>query len=816
MLLDKVGKLPMYFDGAMGTQLIELKIKNTKLTEMLNITDKDIIKKIHISYLEAGSDFITTNTFGANKQKFSKEGQVEEIIKQGVRIAKEACEGYKDKYVMLDIGPSGEILEPIGEATFDEVYEGFKSQVIAGKEAGCDGILFETFTDLYELKAAVLAAKENTDLPVFCTMSYEKNGYTFFGTKLESMIITLEGLGVDALGVNCSYGPHDLRDIVKELSRLSSIPVIVQPNAGLPIVSGENIYYSMTANEFSDIMKEFANMGIAILGGCCGTTPEYIKSIVEKTRDIKYVGIMPRDYTSTLVCSNRKVVDFKDIVLVGERINPTGKPELQQALKIKNMDYLNSEATEQVGEGAAILDINVGMVGIDEAKVLEEAISEIQSVVDVPLQIDTGNYEAMERAARIYNGKPIINSVNGTRESLDSVLPIAKKYGACLIGLTLDENGIAKSARDKLDIAKKIVQEAQKLGIEKKDIIIDCLTVTAAAEQESVSQIIEAIKLIKLELGVKTVLGISNISYGLPERSLVNRTFLTMALMNGLDSAIINPADTTIIDTVLAYKMLTGNYTSTKQYIDNYNKKESINQVASSGQTYNLDEKSLTNIKAEVSANYKNDLKLKLQKLIGQGKKEDAKNVAIECIEHMQPIEMIEKVVVPSLDEVGNLYEIGRIFLPELIKASEAAKAVCEIIQKELVINNSDKQVIRDKIILATVQGDIHDIGKNIVKVILENYNFEVIDLGKDVPAEIIIETIRTNDVNIIGLSALLTTSIKSMETTISQIKKEFKRIKIIAGGAVLSQEVCTNIGADFYARNAMDTVRYARNIKLN
>ncbi len=523
-----MGNKPVYFDGAMGTQLIGLKLNNTKLTEMLNITDRDIIKSIHKSYLEAGSDFITTNTFGANKQKFSKEGQVEEIIREGVYIAKEACKDYKDKYVMLDIGPSGQLLEPIGEATFDEVYEEFKSQVLEGKKAGCDAILFETFTDLYELKAAVLAAKENTDLPVFCTMSFEKNMRTFFGTSLECMIITLEALGVDALGVNCSYGPHELRGVVNELVRLASIPIIVQPNAGLPIVTNGEVRYDMNPEKFSDIMEEFACMGVTVLGGCCGTTPEYIRQIVDKTSDIRHREKTDEEiigYKKTVVCSSRKATYFSDGVIIGECINPTGKIEMQEALNNMDLDYINNLAIDQVSAGADILDINVGMAGINEAEVLKEVISEVQAVVDVPLQIDSANYEALERSVRIYNGKPIINSVNGTRESLDKVLPIAKKYGAAIIALTLDENGIPKTAEDRLKIARKIVKEAIDLGIKKENIIVDCLVVTIAAEQEMAYQTLEGVRLIKQELGVKTILGISNVSFGLPYRSLVNRTF---------------------------------------------------------------------------------------------------------------------------------------------------------------------------------------------------------------------------------------------------------------------------------------------------
>ncbi len=815
MLLDKIGKNVMYFDGAMGTQLIGLKLNNTKLTEMINITDRQIIKDIHISYLEAGCDFITTNTFGANKQKFSEKGQVEEIIKQGVLIAKEACEKYQDKYVMLDIGPSGEILEPVGEATFDEVYEGFKSQVIAGSETGCDGILFETFTDLYELKIAILAAKENTNLPIFCTMSFEKNGYTFFGTSLESMVIILEALGVDALGVNCSYGPHDLKPVVEELSRLSHIPIIVQPNAGLPVVTSESVHYDMNPDEFSDVMKEFANMGIAVLGGCCGTTPEYIKSIVDKTKDNNYTGCINNDYNPTVVCSSRKAVYFEDIVLIGERINPTGRPDMKQALQTGDMDYLNSEAVNQVNEGAKILDINVGMPGINECEILEEAVCEIQSIVDVPLQIDSANYEAMERAVRVCNGKPIINSVNGTRNSLDNVLPIAKKYGACLIALTLDESGIPQTAEDKLNIAKKIVQEAEKIGIRKENIIVDCLVVTAAAEQKAASETIKAVKLIKSNLGVKTILGISNISFGLPDRSLVNKTFLTMALMNGLDSAIINPEDDSIRDMLITYNMLMGKDESIKEYINNYNGKEYTHEMVDSSKISSaINESNNEGFKDQESDSYKEKLIITLQEIIKEGKKEEVKQMTIEAMEYIESLDMIEQVIMPSLNEVGRLYEIGKIFLPELIRSSETAKIVCELVQSKMSKQDLGTNLPKDKIILATVQGDIHDIGKNIVKVILESYNFEVIDLGKDVPIDIIIESIQRENVKNLGLSALLTTSIKSMENTILEVKKHFSDIRIIVGGAVLNEQISKEMGADFFAKNAMETVKYLTNIK--
>ena len=824
-----MGNKPVYFDGAMGTQLIGLRLNNTKLTEMLNITNRDIIKNIHQSYLEAGSDFITTNTFGANKQKFSKEGQVEEIIREGVYIAKEACESYKDKYVILGIGPSGQLLKPIGEATFDEVYEEFRKQVITGKEAGCDAILFETFTDLYELKIAVLAAKENTNLPVLCTMSFEKNGRTFFGTSLESMIITLEALEVDALGVNCSYGPHELREVVKELVRLASIPIIVQPNAGLPIVTNGEVRYDLKAEKFSDIMEEFACMGVTILGGCCGTTPEYIKQTISKTNDIRHKEKSDEEivgFKRTVVCSSRKVISFSGGVIIGECINPTGKLEIQEAINNMDLEYINSLAINQVREGASILDINLGMPGINEVEVLQEVVSKVQASVDVPLQIDSADYRALERAVRVYNGNPIINSVNGTRESLNNVLPIAKKYGTCIIALTLDENGIPKTAEDRLKIAKKIVKEAIDLGIKRENIIIDCLAVTMAAEQEMAYQTLEGVRLIKQELGIKTILGISNISFGLPYRSLINRTFLTMALTKGLDGAILNPSDETMKEAILAYRAVSGYDDGARVYIENYANKEEtlqltpkvqLNQI-STEVIKKLDKRVYKSIEVNkniISKAYKSAIE-RLQISIKQGIKEQIYTIVEECMESISPLDIIENGVIPVLDEIGELYGSGKVFLPELIRSSEVAKIACELLQKEINLTNDDCATNKTKIILATVEGDIHDIGKNIVKVILENYNFEVIDLGKDVSADTIVEAINRRNVCIVGLSALLTTSIKSMEDTISKIRKECIDVRVIIGGAVLTQEISARIGADFFAKDAVDTVKYAKSISTN
>lgn len=787
MVYDVIGKKRLYFDGGMGTMLQNMGLKLGEVPEVFNMTHADVVEKVHREYLEAGCNFVTTNTFGANRYKMAKIGYtVEEVITKAVAIAKAAAADYKDTYVALDIGSSGKVLKPIGDTSFEEAYDLFKEQVIAGEKAGADAILIETFTDLYEVKAAVLAAKENTSLPVLCTMSFEENGRTFFGTSLESMVLMLEGLGVDALGINCSLGPRQLEPLIHKLVKLAHIPIMLQPNAGLPIMEGEKVYYDITADEFGELMLEFAKLGVSILGGCCGTNPDYIRAVVDKTKSLPFK--MQENPPMSGICSASKAVYFDDIRVIGERLNPTGKKALKAALKVEDMDFVVREAMNQMEQGAHILDVNMGMPDMDEVSLLKRAIMEVQAAVNLPLQIDSSNIEALEQGARIYNGKPLINSVNGKKESLEQVLPIAKKYGAAILGLTLDESGIPETAEKRLAIAQRIVSEAMKLGIPKEDIFIDALVVTASAQQSQVKETLKAVRLIKEQLGVHTVLGVSNVSFGLPQRPVINRNMLAMALMQGLDAPILNPGAPGMMETIASFRVLMGLDEDSKEYIEKYG-----------------------NIESESAANLLEDKKeMSLQLAIKKGLKEEAKNATLRLLETCEPLKVIEEYIVPALNEVGELYEKQSIFLPQLIKSAEGAKSAFDVLRNVMSENKSQSEAQKTKVILATVFGDIHDIGKNIVKVIMENYNFEVIDLGKDVPQEKVLEAVQKWQVKIVGLSALMTTTVSSMKDTIALLRKEAPGVKVIVGGAVLTEELADYVGADFYAKDAMETVRIA------
>ena len=791
MVCNLLGKKRLYFDGAMGTAIQSRGLKLGEIPELFNMTHPEIIEQIHREYLEAGSNFISTNTFGANRYKLEGKGySVEEVIRSAVERAKVAKVGFPNTYIALDMGPSGKVLRPVGDTDFEEVYEIFKEQAIAGEHAGCDVALCETFTDLYELKAAILAIKENTSLPIFCTMSFEENGRTFFGTSIESMILTLEALGVSALGVNCSLGPKQLKGIVERITKLSHVPVIVQPNAGLPTMEEGDVHYDITANEFAEIMKEFAHMGVSILGGCCGTTAEYIKKTVDKTKTLVYE--LPQREKVTGICSSAEAVYFDDVVIIGERLNPAGKKMLQQALRNHDMDYVLREAIKQQEQGAHVLDVNMGLPDINEVEMLKEAVIEVQGIVSLPLQIDSSNIEALEAAVRVYNGKPLINSVNGKKESLEAILPIAKKYGACVLGLTLDESGIPETAEKRVEVARRIVQAALEIGIPKEDIFIDCLVVTASAQQALVKETLKAVRLVKEELGVKTVLGVSNVSFGLPQRPIINKTMLAMALTEGLDAPIMNPGDEGMMEAIFAYRLLMGKDQDSKDYIEKYSREAGNDSVSLTVDSI-----------AEVDMNT----------VIKKGLREETREITLKLLTNHLPLEIIEKHIVPALDEVGKLYETGKIFLPQLIKSAEAAKVAFEILQTEMSKQDVESTVNKTKVILATVYGDIHDIGKNIVKVIMENYNFEVIDLGKDVPHQKVVDAIKEHNVKIVGLSALMTTTANSMKDTITLIRKEYENVKVIVGGAVLTPELAKYVGADFFAKDAMETVRIASSL---
>lgn len=791
---EKLGREILFFDGAMGTMLQSRGLKLRELPEVQNIVRPEVVESIHLDYLKAGSDFIITNTFGANRYKISKTSYtVAEVIEAAVKVARRAAEPF-GAMVALNIGPSGKLLKPLGDADFEDIYDVVAEQVKAGAP-GCDVVLLQTFTDLYEMKASLLAVKEHCNLPIFATMSFEAGGRTFFGTSIESMILTLEGLGVSALGVNCSLGPVQLEPIIDRICELSSIPVIVQPNAGLPVMKDGVSGYDITADQFAEVMARFADKGVAILGGCCGTNPDYISKTINTVKRRAVISRPALQKPLTGICSPAKSVTFDDFVIIGERLNPTGKKALQAALRANDMDYILREASAQQEQGAHVLDVNMGLPDVNEPELLKMAVAEIQSVIDLPLQIDSSNAEALESAVRIYNGKPLINSVNGKEESLKAVLPIVKKYGACVLGLTLDDSGIPESAEARVAVARRIVEEAGKLGIPKEDIFIDCLTLTASAQQDLVRETLRAVRMIKEELGVKTVLGVSNVSFGLPRRALVNRTMLALALMQGLDAAIINPGDTGMMETIAAWRVLSGSDRDSHDY---------IKYCESHPETVLSDVKSPAPGKLQDKTGDEG-----LEAAISRGLKDKAGALTHELLATLPPLDLIESHIIPALDAVGREYETQKIFLPQLIKAAEAAKSAFEVIREKMASEARDEASgQQDSIALATVYGDIHDIGKNIVKVLLENYNFKVLDLGKDVPPATVLEAIKKSGTRIVGLSALMTTTVTSMKDTITLLRRDCPDVKIIVGGAVLTPDLAKFVDADYYSKDAMETVR--------
>ena len=766
-------------DGAMGTMLQNAGLEAGAAPELLNIDKPELIEDIHRKYVEAGSQIVYANTFGANRYKL-KNNSVKEIISAGISIAKKACG--KKALVALDIGPIGQLLEPSGTMTFEEAYDIFKEQIIAGESA--DVIVFETMTDLYELKAAVLAAKENSRQPIVCTMTFEENRRTFTGCCVSSMALLLNGLGVDAVGINCSLGPSQLIPICKELLEWTDMPVVLKPNAGLPDpVTGK---YDVSPEEFAEQMKYAASCGVKIFGGCCGTTPEYI-SALKKALDgteVRRRKALPR----SAVCTPSRTVVIDRPRIIGERINPTGKKLFKEALRNNDTGYILNQAIEQIRAGADILDVNVGLPEIDEKAMMIKAVKEIQSVTDAPLQIDSTIPEVLEAALRIYNGKPIVNSVNGEESSLETVLPLVKKYGAAVVGLTLDKNGIPPKAEQRFAIAEKILKRAMYYGIPKEDVFIDCLTLTASAEQEAVMETLRALGRVKKELGLKTVLGVSNISFGLPNRPLINQNFLTMALTYGLDLPIINPNVDAMTGAVRAYKLLANIDKNSFDFIAAYNS-------AAVQKTENKDENNIS-----------------LEYAVENGLKDESAKATAELLKTADPMEIINGALIPALDKAGEQFEKGTIFLPQLILTAGAAQAAFGVIREKMISENSSP-VSKGKIVLATVKGDIHDIGKNIVKVLLEYYGYTVIDLGKDVPCEEVVRAALEHRVKLVGLSALMTTTLKSMEETIRLLRESGSECKVVVGGAVLTPEYAEKIGADFYAKDAKETCDIAKRI---
>lgn len=781
-------------DGAMGTLIQKSGVEYAHSPETLNITHPELIQSFHRAYAEAGSDIIYTNTFGANSYKLAGSGySVDEIIKAGINNARKAVEG-KDTLVALDLSTVGQLLEPAGSLTFDEAYEYYKEQVLAGSQA--DLIVFETMTDLYEMKAAVLAAKENCDKPIIATMTFERNGRTFTGVSPAAAAITLEGLGVDAFGVNCSLGPDELEPFISEISRHTNLPIIIKPNAGLPDPLTNK--YNVTPENFAKSILPLLKYGVKFAGGCCGTTPEYIAELKKVLEGEKYCPHKKR--VDTTVCSANTVIEINGPRIIGERINPTGKKLFKQALVNNNIDYILAQALEQVKGGAEILDVNVGHPEIDEKQMMVRVVKAIQSVCDAPLQIDSTKPDVLEAGLRYYNGKPIINSVNGEEKSLDMVLPLAKKYGAAVVGLTLDENGIPKTAQGRFEIAKKIVERAEAVGIDRRDVYIDCLTLTVSAEQEACAETLNALHRVKTELGCKTCLGVSNISFGLPERELVNSTFLTMALEEGLDLPIMNPNVEAMTGAVRAYRVLRGIDKNSSEFISIYN---------------NASPK----MSPEMSVNSESD-NVDLATVVCNGLKGKAAVITEKLLESVEPMKIVNAMLIPALDRVGEDFEKNKIFLPQLIQSANTAQVCFDVIKKHLE-KTSGSAVSKGKIILATVKGDIHDIGKNIVKVLLDNYGYTVVDLGKDVDPQLIVDTAVEQDIRMIGLSALMTTTLKSMEDTIKLLRerKELQnpdgssKCVVFVGGAVLTKEYAVKIGADYYCKDAKESVDTAKKV---
>jgi len=785
-ILNLIKERVVFSDGGMGSLLQDKGLKAGELPEKWNIDKKDIIKNIHREYLLSGADIISSNTFGCNSLKFDKEGKysLENVIRAGVRNAKEAIkEVGKEAYTALDIGPTGKLLKPLGDLDFDDAYEIYKEVITYGLKEDPDIILIETMSDGYEAKAAVLAAKENTNLPVFVSMTLGEDGKLLTGGDAESIIALMEGLRVDVIGLNCGLGPVQLKGFVKDMLKVSSTPLMICPNAGLPRSEGGKTVYDIDSKVFSETMKEIANMGVGILGGCCGTTPEHIKKTVDICKDVKIKEITNKDFT--VISSFCKCVYINnDPVIIGERINPTGKKRFKQALIEKDIDYILNEGTTQVDAGAHVLDVNVGLPEIDEVKMMERVVKELEFTVDVPLQIDTSNAEAMERALRVYNGKALINSVNGKKEVMDEVFPLVKKYGGVVVALCLDEDGIPSSSKGRIEIAKKILKEAEKYGIDKKDILIDALAMTVSADTSSSLVTLETLERIRKELKCGSILGVSNISFGLPNRSIINSVFFSMALDRGLNAAIINPNNEDMMKSYVSFRTLCGLDDKCMEYIKKY-----------SG------EKKAEDIK-------KND-KVSLEDSIIKGMKERARVAVLEELKINNPLDIINNKLIPSLDVVGKGFEKGSIFLPQLLMSAEAAKAAFDEVKNSL-IKNGDREEKKGKIVIATVKGDIHDIGKNIVKVLLENYGYDVIDLGKDVDPDLILNTVIKEDVSLVGLSALMTTTVNSMEETIKKLKENIPSCKVFVGGAVLTEEYAKTINADFYAKDAMASVGFA------
>ena len=794
-------------DGGMGTMLQSAGMSPEETTTEFGLAHPEILTQIHKKYIEAGADIVYASTFGTNRFKKKEIGEC--TLQEAVRIqvqaavkAKEimAAQG-REVAVAIDLGPLGELLEPMGTLSFEDAYDAFREVIQAGCDLA-DLIVIETMTDLYEVKAAVLAAKETCDLPVVVTMTFEENGRTFTGVSLQAMALTLEGLGVDAMGINCSLGPVEIFPMAEKLRSLTDLPLVIKPNAGLP--DPETGAYDITCDQFVEKMEDFLKLGIELIGGCCGTTPEYIEGLAKIAA--KFGGTedsaKPSEEKKTLqVCSGNTVVTVDHVTVIGERINPTGKKRLKQALLDEDFDYILSQAIEQIDAGAEILDVNVGVPSLDDVKMLPLVIKKLQSITGLPLQIDSGNPEAIEAALRVYNGKAIVNSVNGEEKVMENILPLVKKYGAAVVGLTLDENGIPNKAEDRFAIAKRILERALEYGISRENVIIDCLTLTASAQQKEVVETLKAVRMVKEQLGLKTALGVSNISFGLPLRPIINRTFLTMAMECGLDLPIINPNSEDMMASIFAFHVLHNIDENATAFIERYG--DAALETSKISQKKDI---SVTGSSANGDGSH--DIFYCIEK----GMKADTVVAVEKLLQEHTEMELVNDFLIPALDKVGQGFEKGTIFLPQMLQAATAAQAGFDIVKTKLA--ESDKETVSlGQVVIATVKGDIHDIGKNIVKVIMENYGFQMIDLGRDVPPETIVETVKEKNIKLVGLSALMTTTLKSMEETIVAVKEAAPDCKVMVGGAVLTADYAEKIGADYYCKDAMKSVEAAQEV---
>ena len=767
-------------DGAMGTMLQARGLKPGDHPEVFGMLHPEVVEEIHRMYIQSGSNVIYANTFEANSHKLKGSGHtVEEVISANVATARKAA-GDQVR-VALDVGPIGELMEPLGTLSFDEAYEVYKEMVMAGEKAGVDLIVFETQTDLQEVRAGYLAARENTNLPVWVTMTFEENGRTFSGTTVSSMACTLDALGVDAMGINCSLGPKQLKPLIEEMMSWTDKPIIVKPNAGLPDPATGT--YNITAEQFSEEMLAFPEMGVSIMGGCCGTDPEFIRSLEESVTVIRERPNKKRQG----VCAAGHMTELNGVRIIGERINPTGKKRFQQALREHDLDYIIERAIEQQDAGADILDINVGLPGIDEVAMMKEVVNAVQGMVSLPLQIDSSNAQAIEAGLRACNGRAIVNSVNGSEEKMAEILPIVHKYGAAVVALAMDENGIPQTAQERVAIAERILQEAIKHGIPKEDVLVDCLTLTVSAQQEQAKETLNAVREIHDRLGLHCVLGVSNISFGLPERIRVTESFLTQAMCCGLDLPIVNPNQKEIVDAIVSFRALSGEDPSCQAYIEHFAQQTEEQKPAVSAAPG-----------------------MTVEQAILKGLKKETKELTSKLMEDHSEMEIINQFLIPALDLVGEKYEQQEIFLPQLINSANAACEGFELIKTEIAKKGGDS-VSKGRIILATVQGDIHDIGKNIVKVVLENYGYQVLDLGKDVPPQTVVDAAIKEDIHLIGLSALMTTTVSSMKDTIALLRESGHDCAIMVGGAVLTEDYAREIGADYYGKDAKATADIAK-----